>query len=334
MYCSSMLMGNTGGLKVGKKRVLDPRLKHVVAVARNGTFSAAGAKTGVTQSAITKSVADLERQIGFAIFHRSSRGTFLTEKGRDFVERAARMLDEARDLFNGSSNSSDPFADTLRIGVCPASMEWRLAAPLVALLTRHPSLRFDISASSFERVVEQLRTGTIDVALGFEAAFSEWPDLKREPLGSLRSTPFVRKGHPILSKDPITSTDLAAFPFVSPTDSRPYGAITRDIYESQGTDWQKSVHIIDYFPMVKHIVAHSDAIGVVSYPHAASLQFKSHFETLDALKLYAPDRLCCAIRSRWIPKRATSAFIEAMRESFKTTTKSARGRSIAANQRV
>jgi DNA-binding transcriptional LysR family regulator len=310
--------------------MLDSRLKHVVAVARHGTFSAAGAKTGVTQSAITKSVADLERQIGFAIFHRSSRGTFLTDKGRDFVERAARVLDDARELLNGSSNNSDPFAETLRIGVCPVSMEWRLAAPLVALLSRHPSLRFDISGSSFERIVEQLRAGTIDVAVGFEAAFREWPDLKREPLGSLRSTPFVRKDHPILSRDPITSTDLADFPFVSPTDSRPYGAVTRDIYESQGTDWHKSVHIIDNFSLVKQIVAHSDAIGVVAYPHAASLRFRSHFETLDSLKLYAPDRLCCAIRSRWIPKRATGAFIEAMHESFEPSTKSARGQSVSA----
>ena len=307
--------------------MLDSRLIHAVAVARHGTFSAAGAKIGVTQSAITKSVADLERQIGFAIFHRSSRGTFLTDKGRDFVERAARVLDDARDLLNGTSNNGDVFAETLRIGVCPVSMEWRLAAPLVALLSHHPGMRFDISGASFERVVEQLRTGTIDVAVGFEAAFSEWPDLKRQPLGLLRVTPFVRKGHPILSKGPVTSTDLAAFPFVSPTDSRPYGAVNRDIYESQGTDWNKSVHFIDYFPMVKHIVAHSNAIGLVAYPHAASLQFRSHFETLDSLKLYPPDRLCCAIRSRWTPKRVTRAFIEAMRDSFEPATKSTRAKS-------
>ena len=309
--------------------MLDSRLKHVVAVARNGTFSAAAAKTGVTQSAITKSVADLERQIGFAIFHRSSRGTFVTEKGRDFVERAARMLDDARELLKGSLSNGDPLAETLRIGVCPVSLEWRLAPPLVALLSRHPGMRFEISGSSFERVVEQLRTGAIDVAVGFEGAFREWPDLKREALGSLRTTLFVRKGHPILVKAPVTSTDLAAFPFVSPTDSRPYGAIIRDIYESQGIEWQKSVHIIDYFPMVKHIVAHSDTIGVAAFPYAESPQFRSHFDALSSLELFPPDPLCCAIRSRWEPKPVTRAFIKAMRESFEPSTNTSRAKSVS-----
>jgi hypothetical protein len=79
--------------------------------------------------------------------------------------------------------------------------------------------------------------------------------------------------------------------------------------------------------MVKHIVAHSNAIGVVAYPHAASLQFRRHFETLDSLELYPPDRLCCAIRPRWTPKRVTRAFIEAMRDSFEPSTKSTRAKS-------
>lgn len=68
--------------------MLDTRLNHVVAVARAGSFTAAAGIAGVTQSAITRSVADLERQIGYSIFVRTSRGAILTEQGRDFAERA------------------------------------------------------------------------------------------------------------------------------------------------------------------------------------------------------------------------------------------------------
>jgi DNA-binding transcriptional LysR family regulator len=298
--------------------MLDPRLNHVVAVARAGSFSGAANAVGVTQSAITKSIADLERQIGFSIFYRTSRGALLTEQGRDFVERTAKVLDDARELLRGTGKR-DPYAEVLRIGVCPASMEWRLAEPLVMLLSRHSAIRLEISASSFERVVQQLRNSSIDVAVGFEAAFKEWSDLRREPLGPLKNVLFVRKKHPILAKATARTADLASFDFVSPTDSRPYGAIIREFYESQGVEWQTRIHVIDHFSIVKRIVANSDAIGVVSLPHATSAQFRDRFETLDNLNIFSGHpaaRLCCAVRSRSESKPVVRAFIKAMKESF------------------
>lgn len=90
--------------------MLDSRLHYVVAVARSGTFTAASQAIGLTQLAITKSVADLEREIGYAIFFRTSRGVILTENGRDFIDRAARLLEDARELLKGSLQRNDPFA--------------------------------------------------------------------------------------------------------------------------------------------------------------------------------------------------------------------------------
>lgn len=312
--------------------MLDPRFNHVVAVARSGSFSGAAEAIGVTQSAVTKSVADLERQIGFSIFHRTSRGALLTEEGRDFVERTARLLDDVKELLNGSVGKRDPYAETLRIGVCPASMEWRLADPLVILLRRYPKIRFEISASSFERVVQQLRNGGVDVAVGFEAAFREWPELRREPLGGLQTTLFARKDHPILTKDDATMADLASYEFVAPTDSRPYGAVIREFYEREDVDWKTRIHIVDYFPIVKRLVANSNAFGVVERAHAATPRFQRQFTTLDRLNIFAShvaDPFCCAVRGRWEPKPVTRAFIRAMGESFAEQKITARNGSLA-----
>ena len=96
--------------------MLDPRLNHVVAVAHGGSFTKAAEIVGLTQSGITKSIADLERELGFAIFFRTSRGALMTEEGRDFVERAERLLDDARSLLQGSRERGDPYAGPLRVG--------------------------------------------------------------------------------------------------------------------------------------------------------------------------------------------------------------------------
>jgi DNA-binding transcriptional LysR family regulator len=289
--------------------MLDPRLNHIVTVARCGSFTAAAQLIGVTQSAVTKGVADLERQLGYSLFHRTARGALLTEKGSEFVERAARLLDDARELLEGSSSNTDPYAGTLRIGVCPASLEWRLITPLARLLARHPSIRFEVSGSSFERMVQLLRNGAVDVALGLDAAFGDWPDLRREPVPELETTLFVRRGHPALGAVPATLADLAQYDFVSPSDSRPFGAIIRHIYESQGVEWRAHLHVIDYFPIVRRIVASSNAVGVVSLSYAASSAFQRDFALLEHLVPFESAEMCCAVRARWEMKPAVRAFI-------------------------
>lgn len=296
--------------------MLDTRLNHVVAVARAGSFTAAAGIAGVTQSAITRSVADLERQIGYSIFVRTSRGAILTEQGRDFAERAQKLIEDAQDLLQRPQGREDAYSGVLRIGVCPASMEFCLINPLEQLLRKHPSIRLDVNGLIFERAVQQLRNGSIDVAVGFEAAFVDWPDLRRQriALEDDRAVMFVRCGHPILEVRRPTVKTLAKFDFVSPSDSRPYGAAIRALYEDHGVDWRKRIHVVDFFPVVKRIVATTDAVGVMMAGFAdRSASFRNQFVALDAFDLFAEiSPMCCAVRARWEVKPAARAFITFM----------------------
>jgi DNA-binding transcriptional LysR family regulator len=197
--------------------------------------------------------------------------------------------------------------------VCPGSLEWRLIDPLAKLLARHPGIRFDVNGASFERMIQQLRNGAVDVAVGFDAAFRDWPDVERQPAGELHTLIFARKGHPLLEEQIVTPEALARYPFVSPSDSRPYGAVVRDLYESQGVEWRTRVHVIDYFPTVTRIVASSDAVAGVSRDHAKSSAFQREFQVLP-FDLFGGAPLCCAVRARWEPAPAARAFIKAMRD--------------------
>jgi len=294
--------------------MIDRRLEYVVSTARFGSFTAAAERVGVSQSAITKSVADLERQLGYSIFNRTSRGVLLTDEGHAFVERAARLLDEAQDLLRRASAGSDPYAGVLRIGVCPASLEWLLVEPLSTLVARHPSIRLDIVGGTFDRVVQQLRAGAIDVALGYEAAFEEQPDFRREALPPLRTTFFVRQGHPILDCAEVTTAEIAKYDLISPSGSSPYDFLWRQIYEESGVDAQDRLHIVDYFPIVARLVLNTDAISVVSIHYTHTRIFKSRFAAVPLLDSLPSSPLCCATRLRWSPRPAVRAFIKACRE--------------------
>ena len=294
--------------------MIDRRLQYVISTARYGSFTAAAERVGVTQSAITKSVADLERELGYSIFNRTARGVLLTEEGRTFVERAARLLDEAKDLFRGGAVGTDPYAGVLRIGVCPASLEWLLVDPLATLMARHPGVRLDIVGGTFDRVVQQLRAGAIDVALGYEAAFEDQPDFRREALPPLRTTFFVRQGHPILDCKEVTKAEIAKYELISPSGSSPYDFYWRQIYEESGVDPHERIHVVDYFPIVARLVRNTDAISVVSIHYTQTSIFKGRFATVPFLETLPPSPLCCATRLRVSPRPAVRAFIKACRE--------------------
>ncbi|MBL4800493.1 MAG: LysR family transcriptional regulator [Emcibacter sp.] len=295
--------------------MIDRRLQYVVSTARFGSFTAAAERVGVTQSAITKSVADLERQLGYSIFNRTARGVLLTEEGRIFVERAARLLDEAQELFRGASPGSDPYAGILRIGVCPTSLEWLLLEPLSKLLARHPKIRFDIVGGTYDRIVQQLRAGAIDVALGYEAVFKEQPDFRREPLSSMPTTFFVRHGHPILACDDVTAADIAKYDLISPSGFAPNDYVLRKLYEEAGVDPSEYIHTIDNFPLVSRLVRETDTISLVSIHYTNNPTFKSRFTSIPLRASLLPVMpLCCATRLRWSPRPAVRAFINACRE--------------------
>ncbi len=291
--------------------MLDRRLNHVIAVAHFGSFTRAAQSLGMTQPGVTKSVADLERELGYVLFFRTANGAVPTENGRDFVDRAIRVLEDARTLLAGKRAVEDPFAQSLRIGVCPASLEWLLATPLTALRERHPSTRFELVASNFERVLQLLRTGVIDVALGFDELFSGCAEVQREQVSTMQSVFFVRKDHPILSEGSITSAVLACYDFVVPSDSRPYGSSIRGIIEESG-DGRRHLHVIDYFPIVRRFVASSDVIGITTEEYSASPEFRAKFARVPGSP-FSPAPICCVVRSRSEATAPVRAFLQAAR---------------------
>ena len=294
------------------RTMLDRRLLHVVTLAHVSSFSKAAEKVGITQSGITRSVADLEHELGYALFYRTARGVTPTERGRDFIERAGQLIEDARALMSGATQEDDPYARSLRIGVAPASLEWRLAEPLSALVSKHPSLRFEVLGSSVERCVHQLRSGGVDVAFGFEEAFADWSDLKLQRVDAIRTLLYVRKGHRLLDKSQVTRFDLAEFDCIMPSDSRPFGNLLRALFENEGVSWRLRLHMIDHQMIAQRLVARSDAFALTSREMAASSAFCKSFERVPIEDLFEPFPVCCATRARWELSRPVLAFLRIM----------------------
>lgn len=295
---------------------MDYRLRNAVAVSRHASFSRAAESLGVTQSAVTKSVADLERQIGFAIFYRTSKGVMPTEQGREFLDRSTRLLSDFAELLNFAERGADPFKGVLRVGIYPASLEWMLTGSLSTLVRKHPSTRIEISTGTSERGLRLLTAGDVDVAFGMSAAFGHLQDVSCSTVGELRTHLFVRRGHPLLELDRISLDDIAKFELVSPSHSAPYSDTARELYESHGLVSADYIHIVDFFPLARRIVAQSNAIGGIADTTLRTSSFLNEFHVLSEPSVFPAISLCCATRARWPLKPAAKALVSLIRTSL------------------
>lgn len=288
---------------------MDARLRHAVAVARHASFFRAAEAVGVTQSAVTKSVADLERQIGCAIFVRTSRGATPTEEGRDFLDRAARVLADTSDLLSNRRGITDPMGGILRVGIYPGSLDWVLSAGLTELVRRYPTVRLHVFSGTVERGLKLLTRGDIDIACGLEEAFKRWSDVSCTKVGDVEMQCFVRRRHPLLSREGITLDDKLEFGFVSPSMSAPYADTVQAVYRSRSLDAASSMHIVDFFPLAKSIVARSNAIGLIATTMPRGDNFDEEFVVIDDPLDIPQFSVGLAVRTNWPVKPAAKELI-------------------------
>ncbi|NWA24362.1 LysR family transcriptional regulator [Pseudomonas gingeri] len=130
-------------------------------VARSGSFSAAGRELGLSQPSVSRIVAQLEKDVGVALFSRNTRAITLTEAGTDYLARIEPIL-AALEEADHAARGTGELRGLLRVGA-PVSFATREIIPnLPDFMARHPHLRIDFELT--DRRQDMINEG-IDVAI-------------------------------------------------------------------------------------------------------------------------------------------------------------------------
>lgn len=142
------------------------QLKMLVAVAEHGSFSAAAAELGCTQSRISHAIAELEGDLGVSLLARGRAGSAPTEAGQRVLDTARQML-RLEDRLREAALAGGGLSGTVRIA-CFRSIGTHLLPHVVeALVRRHPQLRVEIDDSCEQRadVTAALRDGLAEIGI-------------------------------------------------------------------------------------------------------------------------------------------------------------------------
>lgn len=142
------------------------QLKMLVAVADQGSFSAAAAELGCTQSRISHGIAELEGELGVTLLARGRAGSAPTDAGRRVLDKARQMLRLERGLFE-TARAGEDLGGTVRIACFRSVGTHLLPHVLEALARSHPQLRVEIDDSCEQRadVTRALQDGLAEIGI-------------------------------------------------------------------------------------------------------------------------------------------------------------------------
>ncbi|MCL5776307.1 LysR substrate-binding domain-containing protein [Limibaculum sp. FT325] len=144
------------------------QLRTLVAIAEQGSFTAAGEAMGLSHSAVSLQMKALEDELGVLLADRSLRPPRLTDRGLALVEQARRIghiVDEIRAL-----GAEGGLAGSLALGVVPTALVHPLPPALARLQAAHPQLAIRVRSGLSGDLAQAVRAGELDAALVTEPA--------------------------------------------------------------------------------------------------------------------------------------------------------------------
>ncbi len=234
-------------------------LEVFAAVCQEKTMHAAAQKLNISQPAISKSIADLEKYYGIKLFERINHRLYLTPIGeimRGYALQILGMFQDMEDEINIQGKH-----DHIRIGAS-VSVGTRLLPPFMKKLTeRLDRMTYEVVVSNTSEIEQLVNDYALDVAI--VEGYVDNPDLVVRHLFEDELVMVVRAGHPLCGKEEVSDAELQQYPFITRED----GSRKRNQLE-QYLQQQGLVLTMNYsctsIEAIKQALLYTDSISVLS----------------------------------------------------------------------
>jgi LysR family transcriptional regulator of abg operon len=141
-------------------------LRDVVAIVERGSLRGAARHLGLAQPAISRSIRDLEQELGVELFERSKSGMTLTPIGQIFLRRAKGMQAELQRTLEEIDQFKGKDLGTVSVGLSTAAHFALLPRVVTPFRKRYPNIRLNVTEGLFPRVEADIRDGLMDIYYG------------------------------------------------------------------------------------------------------------------------------------------------------------------------
>lgn len=187
-------------------------LKTFVTVANHSSFTGAAKELYIAQSAVSKHITQLEKELGVQLFLRDTRMVRLTEAGERFYRDCTELL---RQMDEAVARLKDPEGVTAgRLTVGAFSVLGDEAVDLMrAFCAAHPRVETVLEWYEFGELVRRVEDGTVDVAFVIGFALTGRPHMRRRTIKRGRLKVLVGAQSPLVARPFLHLSDLAGMPY-------------------------------------------------------------------------------------------------------------------------
>lgn len=259
-------------------------LLHALTLLKHGKFTRAAAESYISQSAFSRSIHNLEKELGVRLFDRDANNVVPTAFGKVLLRRAAVIVENIEELEREVRLLKDLGIGNLSValGVYPAELSGNRA--LGMMIIDHPDLSYHVATGNWLTINQRVLSRTVDIGFATTSTIEKDKRLLFQHVCQHELFLYCRSDHPLNNIKNINQKNLEKYPFVS--IRVPGGIIDRvpgksEIDISTG-DIIPSVEIDD-FTTARTIIANSDGIGA-----AIPVQIESQLKAGEFMLLNYP----------------------------------------------
>lgn len=280
------------------------QLEYLVAVADHETWAVAADEVGVTGSALSQGLSELERRLGIPLFERSGRRRVLRATAEPVLEHARQVLAITGDLARWAERSRDADVGSLRVGMIDVAAVHHFADTLHEFRDNHPDLNLHLRVAPSGTLIELLTDGLLDVVVCVEPT---------EPVRGIETTPVITEELGIYRPDGKRAGSPASW---GPWVLFPDGSHTRSLVTSELQQLGAPIEVIaeSHQPEVLREMV---LLGL-GWTVLPVVQAETGERPLDRARVLTRRRLVAATRAGTAPDPAVTAILDALLADART----------------
>ena len=189
-----------------------PQLEMFLAVAEEGSFTRAGERLHVSQSAVSRQIGLLERELGGRLFHRDGKRTSLTHAGEILAATASGLSRQLADVAGQISEVHGVRRGRLRLAGGMSVCMYILPRLLQRYRALHPEVDLRVASGTSEAVLRKLRAHEVDLALLTLPVLEK--DMEVVPVLREEMVVVTAPGHPLVRRRSVEPRELGRYPLI------------------------------------------------------------------------------------------------------------------------
>lgn len=295
-----------------ERHVTSTQVRCLLAIARSSSFAQAARSIGISTASLHRAARELEATVRRPLYRASRNGLSLSPAGAELARRfglAVREIEAADDdilYLDGVAGGR------MAIGTLPMSGAYLIGAAIADLTRRFPEARVSVINAPYGILLDSLRNGAIDLIFGVLRRPDWATDIAEEALFHDPYCIVGRSGHPLASRERITTDDLLAYDWIVPGEGTPRRRQYEAIFEGCGRRPSISIETSS-LSTIRSVLTCSDRLALVNRQEVETEERSRLLTVLPWTSDAPPMAKGVTTRADWLPTPIQQRFLDLLR---------------------